>query len=551
MSHPPLDTLKAFINGNLAAEQIEDIALHLEQCPHCLSQIDALDHHAANDDPLSQALRHCGSLPETFGLRWHGKKIGRYTLLEELGRGGMGVVYRAYDEQLHRDVALKVIPTGVYADPEQRLRLRQEAETIAALQHPGIVQIYDVGEHKDTMYIALELLYPGGLEVISRRRQCSPTWCAAVIQQIAESLDYAHQAGFVHRDIKPDNILLAPSEAQVWPMRQIFAHPASDNPTVPQMKISDFGLSKNLEDESVLTHAGVMLGTPDYMAPEQIPDSGETVGVAADIYALGAILYELLTGKPPLQAEKIADQLTQLREHEPHSPQQDNPKIPPDLATICLKCLRKKPEQRYVSAHALAQDLARFLKQEPIQARPLSPWQKLLIWARRTPILATHLTAILFLYVMHLFAMWVLQEPSHLGIGHWRISFVVMVWFGLVLGTEWIYRQTRWRVLGEYLYAFIGVSLLQVENIVNIGPPYHFPAFMPLTILVALLIRFDLSMIRFATLAALISFNTFAVISNSLERIPYSAERILLFNLMLMFTGLVLYLLLRRMSHSQ
>ncbi|MDM8565186.1 protein kinase [Candidatus Halobeggiatoa sp. HSG11] len=544
MQHPALSELKQFIDGKLDNQPSEQIAFHLESCPHCVTQLDNLP----IDDPLTNELRHYGPLPEELDTKLRNKKIGGYILLEELGRGGMGIVYRAYDEQLNRDIALKIIPAGEYADPEQRLRLRKEAETIAALQHPGIVQIYSVGEQDEVMYIALELLHPGGLGTFSGKREAR--WCATLLKQLGETLHYAHQSGFIHRDIKPDNILLAPSDDSIQPWSVLEKINNYDNYTVPRLKIIDFGLSKSLDEDSYLTRAGVLVGTPDYMAPEQIPDSGKPVGVGVDIYALGAILYELLTNHHVFEADNIAKKTKMLRDDEPLSPRYFNPKIPKDLETICLKCLRKQPEQRYSSARDLAEDLDLFLRGEPVHARALNFWQKLFIKARRTPIFSSHLASITVLYTMHLFAMWILQEPTHIK-WHPYLNIVFIIWLSALIIIQRIYQHRRLHELGEYLYVILPMLLIHVENLMNIGPAYNMPSLLLLSILGAVLIRPHPSMVRFATITAQISFTLFALTSNAIERIPFSTERILLFNLLILLTGIITYLLLSQMESRQ
>jgi hypothetical protein len=278
-----------------------------------------------------------------------------YELLSELGRGGMGVIFEARQVSLNRVVALKMILAGAHAGPEQLRRFRSEAEAVARLQHPGIVQIFEIGEHRGNAFFSLELVGGGSLADRLDGKPMAAKDAARLVEALARSIHAAHQSGIVHRDLKPANILLTPEG---------------------QPKITDFGLAKYLETDRGQTKSGEILGTPSYMAPEQAAGRKD-VGKPADIYALGAILYELLTGRPPFRAETILDTLLQVMEAEAVPVRQLNPKAPRELAIICWKCLSKKPAERYADALALADDLHRFLEGEPIKARPLGVWRRL------------------------------------------------------------------------------------------------------------------------------------------------------------------------------
>jgi WD40 repeat protein len=288
-----------------------------------------------------------------------------YELLGRLGRGGMGVVYRARHLALGRLVALKMVRAGADADAEELARFRAEAEAQARLQHPNIAQIYEVGEAGGCPYLALEYLGGGSLEKQLAGVPQPVRTAAELLETLARAMHHAHQRGLVHRDLKPANVLLA----------------ADGTP-----KVTDFGLAKRLEGSAGLTQTGAVIGTPSYMAPEQA--AGQAVGPAADVYALGAILYETLTGRPPFLAETTLATLLQVRGQEPVPPRRLRPNVPRDLETICLKCLHKEPGKRYADAAALADDLARFQKGEPIRARPLGPTGRLWRWCRRNPALA-------------------------------------------------------------------------------------------------------------------------------------------------------------------
>ena len=310
--------------------------------------------------------------------------IAGYEILEELGRGGMGVVYKARQTSLKRVVALKRIRAGTDAGPQDLARFRAEAESVARLQHPNIVQIYEVGEHQGLPFFSLEYVEGGSLD---RRLAgtAQPAHVAArLVEAIARGVHDAHQHGLVHRDLKPANVLLA------------------GGPEVPLEvsvpKVSDFGLVKRLDDDSAQTQSGAVIGTPAYMAPEQAGGHNRDVGPHTDVYALGVILYECLTGRPPFQAASPLETLAQVIHDEPVPPRKRNRKVPRDLETICLKCLHKAPARRYGSARELADDLRRFLSFEPIRARRVGVAERGWRWLRRRP--AACLAALLLVLLL-------------------------------------------------------------------------------------------------------------------------------------------------------
>jgi serine/threonine-protein kinase len=292
-------------------------------------------------------------------------------VLGVLGRGGMGVVYKARNLRLKRLVAVKMILAGEHAGPEHMARFRTEAEAIARLQHPNIVQVFEVGEQGEMPFLSLEFCGGGSLATKLRETLLPPAEAAALMQKLARAMQAAHDKEIIHRDLKPGNVLLA------------------DDGTP---KITDFGLAKKL-DEAGLTIPGVVVGTPSYMAPEQA-EGWRDVGPLADVYALGAVLYECLTGRPPFKAATSLDTMVQVVSEEPVPPRRLNPAVPRDLETICLKCLRKAPGKRYASAQALADDLDRFLTHKPIQARPATTRERFAKWCRRNPLLAGLIVAL-------------------------------------------------------------------------------------------------------------------------------------------------------------
>jgi len=293
-----------------------------------------------------------------------------YEKLKELGQGGMGKVYQARQTKLGRVVALKMILSGAHAGEADLARFRTEGEAIARLQHPNIVQIYEVGEQGGLPFFSLEFCGGGSLEKKLNGTPLPPQEAAALVETLARAMDAAHQKGVIHRDLKPANVLLAEDGTP---------------------KITDFGLAKKL-DEAGQTASGAVMGTPSYMAPEQA--SGEAVGPAADVYALGAILYECQTGRPPFKGADALDTLEQVRSREPVPVRQLQPKVPRDLETITLTCLEKDPGKRYRTGKELAEDLRRFLDGKPIVARPAGPFERLVKWLRRHPLATVVIVAV-------------------------------------------------------------------------------------------------------------------------------------------------------------
>jgi WD40 repeat protein/tRNA A-37 threonylcarbamoyl transferase component Bud32 len=296
-----------------------------------------------------------------------------YEILRELGRGGMGVVYQARHLKLNRVVALKMVLAGGHAGPEDLARFLAEAEAVAALQHPHIVQLHDFGEHEGLPFFTLEFVPGGSLAGKLNGTPLPPKEAARVVEQLARAVHYAHGKGIVHRDLKPANVLLAEGGTP---------------------KVTDFGLAKRVEVGSGLTATGAILGTPSYMAPEQAGGHGKRVGPAADVYALGAILYECLTGRPPFRAATALDTILQVVSEEPASVRQLQPGVPADLETICHRCLQKDPSRRYASAEELAEDLRHFQAGEPIKARPVGSAERVWRWCRRNPAVAGLLSAV-------------------------------------------------------------------------------------------------------------------------------------------------------------
>src|SRR5437773_1166711 len=292
------------------------------------------------------------------------KDFGDYELLEEIGRGGQGVVYRARQKSLNRIVALKVIGLAHWATEAHVKRFRLEAEAAASLNHPCIVPIYDVGERDGACYFSMGLVEGGQLDAVAKREPIPIRHAAELIAKLARTVSYAHEHGILHRDIKPGNILL-------------------DEKGEPHL--TDFGLARLVETESTVTRTLEVLGTPSYMAPEQAAGKNTQLTSTTDVYGLGAVLYQLLTGHPPFAGGTTYETVRMVLETQPRQPRLWNPKVDRDLATICLKCLEKEPAKRYASAESLAEDIERFLRNEPIRSRRTGLFTRGRKWLRRNP----------------------------------------------------------------------------------------------------------------------------------------------------------------------
>ncbi|MFO0959537.1 MAG: serine/threonine-protein kinase [Isosphaeraceae bacterium] len=357
--HPSDEQLAEFDRGRIDGPLADAIERHLAACEACLSQFDG----PGTSDSWVALIRKAGRGAKPAESR--PLPAPGYELEGILGRGGMGVVHRARHVGLDRRVALKMIAAGRDASPMQVDRFRREVEAVARLSHPGIVPIYDVGVRDGVPFYTMELLDGGSLAERLAGKPLPLAEATALLEGLARAVDHAHRQGIVHRDLKPSNILFG-----------------ADG----HARVADFGLAKRLDaDPDDATRSSFLLGTPSYMAPEQASGRPGEVGPSADIHALGAILFECLTGRPPFLAPTPLETLERIRTAEPLSPSQLRAGLPTDLATICLTCLDKDPARRYASAVALAEDLRRYSLGEPIRARPTGPLLRLAKWARRRP----------------------------------------------------------------------------------------------------------------------------------------------------------------------
>lgn len=386
---PSRTQLSEFNLGQLPEDDLEAIADHLEACGRCEAALRELD---GEPDAVVTSLRGLSTLsgkhlhlPPTPSLLKLPARLGSYEVLAELGRGAMGIVYQARHSKLQRVVALKMLLGGEFAREENRSRFRAEAEAVARLQHPNIIQIFELGEWQTNdlgtpcPYLTLEYVDGGNLGHRLAGNPQPPELAARWLLTLAHAVHYAHGQGIVHRDLKPSNVLLTAEG---------------------RLKLCDFGVAKLVTGSSLKTLGGQLVGTPEYMAPEQADGQGRLAGPITDVYGLGAILYTMLTGRPVFQSPSVLGILEQVLGSEPIAPRRLQPAVPRDLETICLKCLEKEPRRRYASAAQLAEDLEHYLEGRAILARPTGWFERVWKWSRRRPAVAMLSSATLAVTVL-------------------------------------------------------------------------------------------------------------------------------------------------------
>jgi eukaryotic-like serine/threonine-protein kinase len=331
--------------------------------------------------------------------------FGKYVLQGELGRGGMGVVYKAWQRDLNRIVALKMILASEWASAEEIRRFQAEARAAARLRHRNIVAIHEIGEHLGRHFFAMDYVEGESLSAIVARGPLAPEKAARWMVSIAQAVEHLHSQGIVHRDLKPSNVLID---------------------AVGEPVVMDFGLAKIFDSEDGATRSGAILGTPSYMSPEQAAGRNSLISTRSDVYSLGAVLYEMLSGRPPFREANPLDTLVQVIEGEPTLLRQLVATIPRALELICFKCLEKDPARRYASAAELAADVTRFLEGEPVEAQHGGPWQLVERWVRRQPSLAVHLAAISCALVIVQVRYWLVETNP---VAHWLVVFVLGSWW--------------------------------------------------------------------------------------------------------------------------
>lgn len=390
---------------------------------------------------------------ESSPLPARGTVIGNYELIQEIARGGMGAVFRARHLHLGREVALKMILSGTFASPEEIRRFLAEAVAAASLEHEQIATIYEVGQHLGYPYFTMQLIQGGSLSERLDRYRADPESAARLVFQIAQAVEYAHQQGFIHRDMKPSNILI-------------------DDRGVPH--IIDFGLAKRVKGDRDpgLTQHGAAVGTPSYMAPEQADGRGGDLSPATDVYGLGAILYELLTGRPPFRARTVNETIMQVLEREPEPPRQINPSAPRPLEMIALKCLEKRPERRYPSARAMAADLDRYLQGEPVAAARIGTLAALGRWIRRNPDLAARglgIGGVLAITQINALMIEKLNMDLHI-----RLTIAVSAWLLATLLFGWFERRRQGseRVRGCWIAVDIAFATVAIGMLEGGDTPY-------------------------------------------------------------------------------
>jgi serine/threonine protein kinase len=413
-----------------------------------------------------------GSLPQEFG---------DYELIGEIGRGGMGVVYKARQKALDRTVAIKMILAGHLASPEYLRRFQAEARAAARVSHSNIVHIHEVGQLRGQHFFVMEYVEGSNLAERIAAGPVEIKTAVRLVASVARAVDHLHQQGIIHRDLKPSNILL---DARGEPY------------------VTDFGLAKVFSPGSQTTSTGVIAGTPSYMAPEQASGRSEPLGPPCDVYSLGTLLYELLTGRPPFCEESPFDTLVQVLQHEPTLPRRLNPRVPRELEMICLRCLEKSPGDRYPSAAALADDLEHFSKGEALEIKSPDLTQRIGRWARRQPALASRLGGLGIFYGVEVFnySMGIVDRSFHL-----KISVLLAIWAAASIGFQQLLDSKRWSVPARFVWGMLDSLVFLAVLLVADGVASPLVVGYPLLI-VASALWFRVRFVWFMTLLSLLSY---------------------------------------------
>ena len=447
----------------------------------CLEALEMLAPPASDNFPLASqtpdAEATLGGLPHDFGP---------YELIREIGRGGMGVVYEARQKGLDRSVAVKMILASHLASPELVRRFQAEAKAAARLRHANIVHIHDVGQLHGQDFFVMEYIEGQSLAQRIARGPIDLTTALRLIATVARAVEHLHQQGIIHRDLKPSNILLD----------------AGGQPYV-----SDFGLAKVFVAGSEMTATGVIAGTPSYMAPEQASGRRAEIGPATDVYSLGTILYELLTGVPPFRAESPLDTLMEVLSSDPALPRSLNGHIPRGLELICLKCLAKEPRERYASAAALADDLDRFARGEVLQVRPPTPAQRFWSWTRRQPALASRLGALGLFYLIETADYYANSVDTHF---HQQVSLVVVLWIVASIVCQQLLASRRWSVPARFVWGTLDSLALFVVLRLGYGAVSSLVVGYPL-IIVASGLWFRVRFVWFITFLSLLTYSILVI----------------------------------------
>jgi len=519
-----LELLDGYLS-QLHAGKLPDRAALLREHPElaaslkCLEALNGVAAAVSIDFDLDMPFFEEQNLPRDFGP---------YVLLEEVGRGGMGVVYKARQKGLDRIVAVKMILATHLASPEHIRRFQVEASAAARLRHPNITQIHDVGQQQHQHYFTMEYVEGESLAQRIARQRLSFDMIVRLLSVVARAVDHLHAHGVVHRDLKPSNILLDHDD---------------------QPYVTDFGLAKVFVPGSEATATGVIAGTPSYMAPEQASGHSSEVGPAADIYSLGAILYELLTGEPPFHQENPLDTLLDILGREPRYPRQLNPRVPHGLELICLKCLSKAPADRYCSAAALADDLERFARHEPLWVKPPNMIEQLIQWTRRQPALTTRLGALGVFYLVEV------GNYHYHGVDssfHVKITLLTAAWAIIAIVCQQFVGRERLAVSARFVWGTLdSLMLLIVLMFVADGAASALVVGYPLLIAGSGL-WFHVRFVSFMTATSLVSYGVLVVDfyhwrTRLQEHFDKSIARHVIFAVSLMVLGAIVSSLVHRL----